>query len=337
MRPGNIPPVELLTNLPVATSAGACFTSDLRGNGQYIYYFAPTAAAMAQFWRYDVFANTWQQLASPGTFGGTARFVAGCALQFDASASVPFGGAAGPNIWLFHPDSAAPWAEFQIYNIALNTWVNASQAGGAFTAGGLGAAALAAQWTTDAAIVHPCTALDPAVSDDFIYLTGNAAVSFYRYAISTGTVAAMTNRGVLAGAGCTLAWIPASHDRLYSQDGGATNGWNTYTIVGNNWALGLANPIPNTETYTTGTALIGDVARDRFIVRKSALAGEQIKLYDFIYNLPTPILVPLSTAYQGEGTPHVGSLIGLSRVGSQKYVFLGKQTSTDFQRVWIVE
>ena len=333
MRPGNIQPVEILTNLPVATSAGACFTSDLRGNGQYIYYFVPTAAATAQFWRYDVFANTWQQLASPGTFNGTARFVAGCALRFDASASVPLNLAAGPNIWLFHPDSAAPFAEFQAYNIATNAWGNASQAGGAFNAAGLDTAALAAQWTTDAAIAHPCTILNPTVSDNFIYLTGNAATFVYRYTISTGTVAAMTAHGATAGPGCTLVWLPANPDRIFYQRGNATNTWEYYGIAGNNW--NAVTPVPNTDTYTTGTAMIGDIVRDLLIVRKSAVAGEQIKFYDFNYH--TNELKPLATAYQSEGTPHVGSLITLSRVGSQKYVFVGKQTSTDFQRVWVVE
>jgi len=332
MRPGNINPVELLTSLPVATSAGACFTSDLRGNGQYIYYFVPTAAATAQFWRYDVFANTWQQLANPGTFTGTARFVAGCALRYDASTSVPLGLPAGPSIWLFHPDSVVPFAEFQCYNIVSNTWANASQAGGAFNAGGLGAAALAAQWTTDAALAHPCTALNPTVSDDFIYLTGNAATFFYRYTISTGTVAAMFAH-VAAGPGCTLAWLPSNPDRIFYQRGNATNTWEYYGIIANNWIAVV--PVPNTETYTTGTTMIGDVARDMLIVRKSAVAGEQVKFYDFNYH--TNELKPLASAYQGEGTPHVGSLIALTRVGSQKYVFVGKQTSVDFQRVWIVE
>jgi hypothetical protein len=238
-----------------------------------------------------------------------------------------------PDVWLFHPHAIAPWAQFQAYSATTNTWYQMSQAGGAFNAGGLGGAALAAQWSGDAAITHTDVTVSSVSNDLHFYVTGNNATFFYRYECSSGTVAAMTAHGAASGAGCSLAWASQVPNRLYYQRGNATVTWEYYDIANNAWVA--VAPIPNTETYTTGTALIGDVSRAKFVTRQSAIAGGQIKLYDF-----DPIslaLSPVGNGYLGDGTPHSGSLLAMASTGTQKYLYIAKNTSTDFQRVWIIE
>jgi len=348
MRPGNIPPVEILTPLPVATSAGACFASDIRGTDRYIYYFVPTSTTAATFWRYDTYSNDWQQLAVPGTIGGNARFGAGCALVVDPSAGSGTGVIVGdvPNVWLFHPHAIAPFAQLQFYCISSNAWTTASQAGGAFDAAGLGGAQLTAQWAGDTAITHTCTALNSTVNDRYVYITGSnvanaggVATVFYRYDLTTGTVAAMQVHAVAAGLGCTLAFIPQIPDRLYYQRGGATANWENYNIAANTWT-NWGVTAPGTDTFTTGTALIGDASRGKFVTRASTTAGGQIKLLEMdplITAAGRPELRPVGNGYLGDGTPHSGSLLAMANTGTSKYLYVARNTSTDFQRIWIVE
>ncbi len=345
MRPGNVPPVDVLTSLPVASMSGACFASDIRGTDRYIYYFAPSSTLAATFWRYDTYANSWTQLASPSTIGGNARFGTGCALVYDSSGASGTVGIMGdpPNVWLFHPHAAAPWAQLQYYYAGGDAWTTVAQMGGAFDAGGLGGAALAAQWSGDAAITHTCSALNSVVNDNYLYITGNNAAFFYRYSISADAVAAMIGHGIFPpGAGTSLAWIPQIPDQLYSQRGGGFATSKYYSVAANMWVN--IDTVPFADTYTTGNGMIGDASRGKFIVRKSAVAGEQIKLYDLdplvVIGTFIPPAVELrltGSGYLGEGTPHSGMLTAMSMTGTQKYLYIGKYTSTDFQRIWIVE
>jgi hypothetical protein len=143
----------------------------------------------------------------------------------------------------------------------------------------------------------------------------------------------MAVHGAVSGSGCTLAWLPSAQDRIYYQRGGATNTWEYYGIVANAWNPVV--PIPNSDTYTNGTAMVADVARDIFVVRPSTVAGGAVKFYEFNYHTLT--LTPAGTGYTGEGTPHDGVLVTINRTGAQKYIYFAKQTSSEFQRVWIVE
>jgi hypothetical protein len=340
MRPGSVPPVDVLTSLPVASMSGACFASDIRGTDRYIYYFAPSSTTAATFWRYDTWANSWTQLASPSTIGGNARFGTGCALVYDSSGASGTGMFMGdpPNVWLFHPHAAAPWAQLQYYYAGDDSWTTVAQGGGAFNAGGLGGAALAAQWSGDAAITHTCSALNSTANDNYLYITGNNATFFYRYSISLDTVAAMGVHGVAAGAGTSLAWIPQIPNRLYYQRGGATVVFEYYDIANNAWVA--VNTVPYAETYTTGNGMIGDASRGKFVIRQSAVAGGQIKLYDLdplVTIMNRVELRQTGSGYLGEGTPHSGMLTAMSMTGTQKYLYIAKYTSTDFQRIWIVE
>jgi hypothetical protein len=67
----DLPMWEVLQPFPAAAGAGVCSVYDRRGSERFAY----TMFATFSYWRYDLWANTWQQLASApgGTFGtGTA-------------------------------------------------------------------------------------------------------------------------------------------------------------------------------------------------------------------------------------------------------------------------
>jgi len=330
MRPGiNSNPITLLANVPVTTGAGACIAGDPQGllDFPYLYYIIPAGNA-ATFWRFDMRTGAWQQLASPAV-GANNVYGAGCALLVDGSAPTPFGGGTA-NVWLFHPFGVAPWANLQFYNAATDVWTAASQAGGSFAAAGL-----AAQWVSDAALAHPCTSLNvtvpasavapAAVADDYLVVGGNAATAFYRYTISTGTVTALAVHGGATSTGTALAWLPARQDRIYYIRGGGNTTMEYYSVAGNSW--NAIAPIPVGTTFNTGTAMVADRNRDRMVVFTAN------RFYDF----DGVNLTPLGTPYGNDGTVHVGSLLSVLAAGGNKYLYYGKHTHSEFQRLQIVE
>ena len=103
---------EQLTFAPVTGIAGSCNCDD---NRRFIYNYFQTSATAAQFWRYDTWADCWQQLATPATQTGSVG-----AIRYVESVGGQFGGTTYGSVWLLIGNGTI--AYFYKYDIASNSW-----------------------------------------------------------------------------------------------------------------------------------------------------------------------------------------------------------------------
>jgi hypothetical protein len=107
---------EQLTPGPANSAAGATFADD---NERYVYYLISATA----FWRYDTWADAWQQLANPT--GGTVG--AGTTLRYSKQIGTQFNGVVYGSVFaLITSGTGAP--VFNRYDIATNAWTALSVA-----------------------------------------------------------------------------------------------------------------------------------------------------------------------------------------------------------------
>lgn len=270
------PIAQTMAPLPVATAAGACICTDVRGTGRYIYaLFSATS-----FWRYDVQNDGWVQLLSPTD---PLVFSAGCDLCFD-----PSRGTAG-YVWLFGPKATANWCYFQYYDIALNTWTSRA------------VPVLAAAWGTDCSLVHTCSSYNGAGNDDYLYMIGNNATAWYRYSIIGNSWSVMANvLTAAAGAGCAIHWCWGySTDLLYVIRGTATATIYTQSIgVPAAWVT--LTYIPSTETFSSGTSSDYD-GGTRIYIQKDATQRLLFLNLAATYTMePGPVFPYTGTAIAGD-------------------------------------
>jgi hypothetical protein len=265
----DLPVWEILQPLPIASSIGVCMCCDKRGSGRTAYLLI----SATQFWRYDLYANTYQQLANPpgGTVGG------GTVMTFD-----PSQGTAGVVWALISSGVGAP--TWQMYDIATNTWTVKSVVN------------LPATFGTDAGLVHTDSTYNAAGNDDFIYLIGNAGTVLYRYSISGNAwIATLAAVPAAVGAGCSIHWLPGyDTNKLVALRGAASNNIYEYNISGNTWASVTFQP--TTETFTTGTMACtrGGGTGSRLLVQKDAT----MRVYELAFTAPaTATFLPVVTQY----------------------------------------
>lgn len=110
------PQWEQMAFAPVTGIAGSCNCDD---NRRFLYHYLQTSATAAQFWRYDTWADCWQQLATPATQTGSVG-----ALRYVESVGGSFGGTTYGSVWLLVGNGTI--AYFYKYNIATNTWATMS-------------------------------------------------------------------------------------------------------------------------------------------------------------------------------------------------------------------
>lgn len=103
---------EQLSFAPVTGVAGSCNCDD---NRRFIYNYFQTSATAAQFWRYDTWADCWQQLATPATQTGTVG-----SIRYVESFGGQFGGTTYGSVWLLIGNATT--AYFYKYDIATNAW-----------------------------------------------------------------------------------------------------------------------------------------------------------------------------------------------------------------------
>ncbi len=103
---------EQLSFAPVTGVAGSCNCDD---NRRFIYNYFQTSTSAAQFWRYDTWADSWQQLASPATQTGSVG-----AIRYVESVGGSFGGTTYGSVWLLIGNGTV--AYFYKYDIATNSW-----------------------------------------------------------------------------------------------------------------------------------------------------------------------------------------------------------------------
>jgi hypothetical protein len=292
----DLPTWEVLQPLPAAAAAGVTACHDKRGNDRYIYIMISATS----FWRYDVRANSYQQLASPP--GGTLG--AGTCMLHD-----PVNG----YIWaLITSGTGAP--TWQYYSIAANTWTARSVTN------------LPGTFGTDGSAVFPCIPYGGA-SNDLIYLVGNAATVFYIYTISSNTWATGTAVTAAPGAGCALVFLPAySTTKLICLRGGATATVYEYNISTPGWST--LTFVPATETFTTGTMITTRWGTDKIIVHRNATG------ICYEMDMSALTITPLCTEYLlAFGAAHVGDrLFYVITADAIEFLYIGLHTSANMLR-----
>ena len=103
---------EQLSFAPVTGVAGSCNCDD---NRRFIYNYFQITTTAAQFWRYDTWADCWQQLATPATQTGAVG-----SMRYVESVGGQFGGTTYGSVWLLIGNGTI--AYFYKYDIATNTW-----------------------------------------------------------------------------------------------------------------------------------------------------------------------------------------------------------------------
>jgi len=270
-----------------------------------IYFWNAGTMSASSFRRYDYITDAWSSLSVTGaaaswgtegkienTRGGAANFVSGTATS---------GGAAT--------------LENTNVNWATNQWTNFQVRIVAGT--GAGQVRTISSNTATILVVSAVWAVAPDVdseyviegNDNYLYLTGNNAQTFYRYDIPTNTWSTLATRPATPGTGMGLAWIveqtdPAWTDesvhlngrRIYAPRGGGSAVIDYYDIPSNTWTtLSYANQF---ETFTTGSAYVntGGV----IYIQKDATG----RWYQF--NPAKNELLPWSYNWYGQSTAHQG-------------------------------
>ena len=106
------PQWEQVSFAPATGIAGSCNCDD---NRRFIYNYFQTSTTTAQFWRYDTWADSWQQLATPATQTGSVG-----AIRYVESMGGSFGGTTYGSVWLLIGNGTI--AYFYKYDIATNAW-----------------------------------------------------------------------------------------------------------------------------------------------------------------------------------------------------------------------
>lgn len=106
------PQWEQMAFAPATGIAGTCNCDD---NRRFLYHYFQTSATASQFWRYDTWADCWQQLATPATQTGSVG-----AIRYVESMGGSFGGTTYGSVWLLIGNATI--AYFYKYDIATNTW-----------------------------------------------------------------------------------------------------------------------------------------------------------------------------------------------------------------------
>lgn len=151
-------------------------------------------------------------------------------------------------------------------------------------------------------------------NEDHLYLIGNAAVTLYKYVISTTTWSTLAPGAARAGAhaaGGMSAWVaeeehPVWRDEtniqngrwIYSFRGGAVTTLDRYDIALNTWTSGLTYA-PVAETVTTGSS--GMYRAGKFYIHKDA-TGRYFQFSPSAFRLD-----PMSTNVFAQGAALVGN------------------------------
>jgi hypothetical protein len=270
---------QTLTIRSNTIGTNAIITVDVQGSafsastvyrlGTPVWYVngAGTTAA-GTFRKYDWATNTWTTLSQtglPATIATDSALVATPSWQ--GSAYVQFAtGTATAGAASTITNTGKNWATDQWRNSQIRI-VSGTGAGQIRTISSNTATVITVgtAWTTepDNTSVYSIEG-----NDDFIYYMGSAAVTLYRYSITSNTWTTLTPTAARAGApstGMSANWIWGvtetdwttentirNGQRIYSFRGGAGSLLDYYDIAANTWVSGVTYA-PNTETFTTGS------------------------------------------------------------------------------------
>jgi hypothetical protein len=290
-----------------------------------IYFMVPVAATgtgSLQLWALNVITNSLIRLADP-TLAVTAVAGVGTAAVFDESLQ---------RIWLFNATSVGPnWARWQYYDIATDTW----------TARDTASMGLAAQWSTDAALLHfdeNIATGSTAISSD-IYLIGNNSVDIQNYNIGTNTWTQLTGAGggVRAAApavGATLTWNLQYPDRIISHRGGGVATLDIYDIPSDGWNSGQAYLPVGTLLWDEGSDACECVPPGAGLGNPIGYAG----IAGTIYQYTRDYTYTQACKIEGtDGLAHVGKGLIAYQYAGVRYVVYRLHSSRSVQRIRLID
>lgn len=254
--------------ITVATQASAFSGSTVYRLCTPVWYVGlGGSTAAASFRKYDFATNSWVTLANmPASIGTDARMMA--TPSWVDSAYVAFAtGTATSATGTTLVNSAKTWTtnQWTNYQVRITGGTGAGQV--RTISSNTGTTLTVPTWSTtpDATSVYSIEG-----NDDFVYLIGNAAVTLYRYSITSNTWSTITPtaaRGGAPGAALSGQWIWGVTESdwtdeiairngrfLYSFRGGAGALLDRYDIALNAWSA--VTYAPAVETFTTGTKWI---------------------------------------------------------------------------------
>ena len=239
---------EQLSFAPVTGIGGSCNCDD---NRRFIYNYFQTSATAAQFWRYDTWADSWQQLATPATQTGSVG-----AIRYVDSVGGQFGGTTYGSVWLLIGNGAV--AYFYKYDIATNAWATMS------------IASVPANIGTDFAFSYP----EPQLNNN----TGTYHSGITRTITTTGIVA--TGATSIAVSALPQALASGTRLRFGSFDvtltASATAGATTLSVTalpyGINAGTLIETPRGGLVTVKT-TAIAGATSIDVYPIRRALVSG----------------------------------------------------------------
>jgi len=298
----DLPVFQWLRFLPVNSAAGACMCCDERGIDRYIYMLLGASS----FWRYDIWTDSYQQLANPPTLS----FAAGISMVYDPSRGY---------VWLSAPLTSSPYHMFAYYDCATNTWTSRA----AVT--GLGVA-----FGTDASLCHTCTTYNAAGDDNALYLIGNNLTTWYKFSVSGNSWTTITPAlPAGAGAGCHLQWTWGYNtDRLYYFRGTATGALYYFTLSTTTWSADIGY-VPKTETFTTGTCYCYDASKRVYIGKDATHRVFYYQLDEDKMYIGGMIPYVSGTAIVGDGFCYVKTPDGAD------FLYYRRQTGTEMWR-WLI-
>lgn len=309
------------------------------------YILGSGLLAAGAFKVYDWATNTWQSLSNTGlpatlstdsTLIATPSWIDTGFLQFATGTATSATATTLVN-------SAKTWTASQWINYQIRI-VSGTGAGQIRTITANDATSVTvATWTTtpDATSVYSIEG-----NDDFLYYMGSAAVTLYRYQISTNTWTTLSPVAARAAAPATAmsghwvygvtdsAWTSESTikngSRIYSFRGGGAGTLDYYDIAANTWVSGVTYS-PATEVFTTGTKYL--YLTDYIYIQKDATGRW------FRHNLITSeqegwntLLYPNSTALNGNTAWEVVYTDGATKI-YYIYMLLNSLTVTVRQMV----
>ena len=248
---------EQLSFAPIAGMAGSCNCDD---NRRFIYQYIQISLAVAQFWRYDTWADCWQQLAATPTQNGSVG-----AIMYVESVGGSFGGTTYGSVWLLIGNGTV--AYFCKYDIATNSWSTMS------------IASVPANIGTDFSIVFP----EPQLNNNSLgYHSGITRTITTSAAISTGaTSIAVSALPQALASGARLRF--GSFDVTLTANANA--GDTTLRVVslpyGINAGTLLETPRGGLVTVKT-TASAGATSIDVYPIRRYLVSGSIFKVERYV-------------------------------------------------------
>lgn len=247
---------EQLSFAPVVGVSGTNIVDD---GERYIYTYFQTSAVTAQFWRYDSWGDTWQQLASPATVTGTVSNMVYTLAHGKVFSNKVYG-----TVWMVVGNGTT--AYFYKYDISTNAWATMSIAN------------VPASFSTDCYLMYPS-------------VIGNGYLTAYHSGV-TRTITV----GINAAVGATSIFVSALPEALAADTilrfgtfditvgATATKGATTLSVSGVTQGLATGSIIKTydgTEVCLTAAAASGATTLTIQPLSRTIQASTKIKIEQF--------------------------------------------------------